>query len=315
MSVSGRLRATAVRAIHWFDRVGTPKPTSRENFRATNAPAMPAQTAPLVFTSGVCREAHYRMPLYQYWCDRLGETPRYHRKQWEHVYICQVLHEHGVLRAGARGLGFGVGREALAALFASRGVAVTATDMDSAAALAAGWASTAQHAGGELAALNERGLCDPVEFARLAQYRAVDMNAVPPDLVDFDFCWSSCSFEHVGSIALGSAFVRRSMDTLRAGGIAVHTTEYTLPSKLPPVDHGPTVLFRRSDLEDLAGALARDGHQVLPFDFTLGSEPAETYVDLPPYIQEPHLRLQLRMGLHNYHSTSVGIIVVKGPHR
>ena len=38
-------------------------------------------------------------------------------------------------------------------------------------------------------------------------YREVDMRAIPTDLRGFDFAWSSCALEHLGSLGAGMAFV------------------------------------------------------------------------------------------------------------
>ena len=46
------------------------------------------------------------------------------------------------------------------------------------------------------------------------------------DLPGFDAVWSSCCFEHLGSPQAGLDFVLASMDCLRPGGLAVHTTEF-----------------------------------------------------------------------------------------
>ncbi len=51
-------------------------------------------------------------------------------KFWQNAVICQALHERGVLKADATGIGFGVGQERLPAVFAKYGVDVTATDQD-----------------------------------------------------------------------------------------------------------------------------------------------------------------------------------------
>jgi SAM-dependent methyltransferase len=316
MGVRGRLQAELHRATLLLAgahdqiwRVAAPKPRGSAYGLATNSPAANGPAQAHVFGSNVCREAHFRMPLYRFWCERLAETPRYHRKQWEWVYICQVLHEHGLLRAGARGLGFGVGKEPLAAAFANLGVEVLATDMDVAAARSAGWLGENQHAGEDVAVLNGRGLCDPVEFAARVHYRSVDMNAIPADLAGYDFCWSSCAYEHLGSIDAGLAFVRRSVDCLRPGGIAVHTTEFRLGRGRRTLESGAVVLFRRSDFEQLAAELALAGHRVAPLDFETGHEPVERYVDHPPFADEPHLRLRLPMWFGGYRTTSIGIVV------
>src|SRR5688572_30646700 len=84
---------------------------------------------PYVFTSTACRSDFFHLPLYGFWCDRLREKPVFLRKQWEYVYIAQALHERGYLKDGARGLGFGVGTEPLADLFASMGCHILGTDL------------------------------------------------------------------------------------------------------------------------------------------------------------------------------------------
>ncbi|HZI52320.1 MAG TPA: hypothetical protein VFD56_01350, partial [Chitinophagaceae bacterium] len=58
-------------------------------------------------------------------------------------------------------------------------------------------------------------LCDEDLFRKSVVYRAVDMNKIPGDLVDFDFNWSSCSFEHLGSIEKGMRF-RKSNEDIKA---------------------------------------------------------------------------------------------------
>jgi hypothetical protein len=69
-----------------------------------------------------------------------------HRKFWEFAYISQCLEERGMLQPGRRGLGFGVGREPLASVFAKRGCAIVATDLAANAATRLGWAQSNQHA-------------------------------------------------------------------------------------------------------------------------------------------------------------------------
>jgi SAM-dependent methyltransferase len=264
-----------------------------------------APEAPL--TSCLCTQARCESPAYARWCGILGETAAFHRKKWEFVHICQALEERGVLRAGARGLGFGVGREPLVAHFASRGCHVVATDLGGEEARAAGWERGDQYAT-SLDALNDRGLCAWPEFRERVRYRAVDMNAIPDDLTGFDFCWSACAFEHVGSIAQGLAFVENSLRTLKPGGIAVHTTEFNLSSNDDTVETGHTVLFRRRDMEALVDGLRAKGHHVEPLDLDPGTGVLDRYVDVPPFLAEPHLRLRLE----RYNCTSIGLIIRAG---
>jgi len=265
--------------------------------------------APLAFSSSVCREQHFRMPLYKFWCNAVRETPKLHRKQWEFVYICQTLYERGLLKEGARGLGFGVGKEPVPSLFASYGVNILASDLDLSQAKKLGWVDTNQHSN-NLNELNKFGLCDDQTFKSHVQFMNIDMNHIPKDLNGFDFCWSACAFEHLGSIAKGLDFVRNSIDTLKPGGIAVHTTEFNITSNEDTLDNNESfVIFRRKDIESLVKSLENDGHYVEPIDFYSGNDSLERYVDLPPYVQEPHLKLELA---GKYSATSIGLIIHKG---
>lgn len=261
---------------------------------------------PYVFSSGICREQHFHLPLYTYWCRCLAETPKFHRKQWEFVYICHALYERGYIQDGHSGIGFGVGKEPLVSYFASQGVNILATDLDLDRASKLGWASSNQHSN-DIFQLNERSLCEQSKFLKKAKFLNVDMNDIPSDLGKFDFCWSSCAFEHLGSIENGLNFVLNSSKLLKPGGIAIHTTEFNLSSNTKTLDNNPSfVIFRRRDIEQLVRELTEKGYEVEPIDFSPGEDELERYVDMPPYIDEPHLRLELA---GKYISTSLGIII------
>src|SRR5204862_2356900 len=106
-------------------------------------------------------------------------------------------------------------------------------------------------------------------------FRPVDMNNIPEDLGGFDFIWSSCSFEHLGSIRKGKHFIRRMARCLRPGGVAVHTTEYNVDSNFWTVRRGQDVLFRRRDFLAMVLDLEQAGHRVEPLDFDSGDTPAD----------------------------------------
>lgn len=260
------------------------------------------------FTSEACRLEHFLAPRYRYWCERLKEyAPRFHRKQWEWVYICAVLYERGMLQPGRRGLGFGVGQEPLADLFASMGVSVVATDQAPETAIAGGWTTTGQHSTG-LTQLRQRSISTPEDFDARVSFRHADMNAIDADLFGFDFNWSSCCYEHLGSIEHGLAFVRNSMKTLKRGGISVHTTELNLTSDVDTYETEHLCVFRRKDFKRLAAELRAEGNYVSPLCFYPGAHPVDNFVDLPPYKNDPHLRLDIA----GFASTSFGMIVQKG---
>ena len=258
-----------------------------------------------------CSQAQLESPEFQGWLARMHDTRHtLHRKGWEYAYVAQALAERDMLRAGRRGLGFAVGREPLPALFASMGCEVTATDLSVDDPGSAEWARSGQHAAG-VEAIEAGEVAAPEILRRRVTFRAVDMRAIPGDLRGFDFAWSSCSLEHLGTIGHGVRFILDALECVRPGGLAVHTTEYNLSSNWWTMPSGNTVLFRRRDLEGLARRLRAAGHEV-DLDFTLGNGWAERIVDSPPYRTDVHLRLRLRwLRLRWFDVTSFGLIIRK----
>jgi hypothetical protein len=266
-----------------------------------------------VLTSQLCTHASLTSPELRVWSDRLrpmwdpdGTDRRpvmLHRKMWEWLFICQALSERDMLQPGRQGLGFGVGREPLVPLFAALGCQLVATDLGPEEAQAAGWTATGDEYAGDLAALNQHGLCPPDQFADRVGYRHVDMNRIPGELTGFDFTWSSCAFEHLGDLTAGTDFVVNQMRCLVPGGVAVHTTELNLSSDDRTVEAGPTVLYRRRDLQELAARLRRLGYRI-SLDLTEGDTPDDRHVDAPPF-SDTHLRTTLGELV----TTSVGLII------
>lgn len=271
-------------------------------------PTIPAIGERLYFRSSVCTAQDFRHPDFHRWLGLIKEKPRVHRKIWEHVFIAKHIEAAGLLKAGSRGLGFGVGQEPLPAAFAARGTAVLATDMSPDAATAAGWIETNQHAS-QLSHLNSKKICPDDEFNRKVSFAVCDMNAIPSTFTDYDFCWSSCSLEHLGSIKAGLDFIKASVKTLKVGGVAVHTTEYNVSSNDATIDNNPTlVLFRRRDIEGLVEELRADGHFVAEVCYDVLSEPIDLFVDIPPFTADTHIRLVLA----NFVSTSIGLVIQRG---
>jgi hypothetical protein len=265
--------------------------------------------------SQVCTVTSLKSPQMRTWGERLrpmwdpdGNDPKemiVHRKMWEWLFICEALAERDMLRPGRSGIAFGVGKEPLVALFAAQGCHVLASDLQPEKAEVSGWKqSGAEYADG-LAGLNDAGLCDSESFARLVMYMDIDMTDIPTDLGDFDFSWSSCAFEHLGSLDAGCSFVMDQMKLLRPGGVGVHTTELNVSSNDNTIDSGGTVLFRRRDIEELGSRLRAEGYDIT-LDLSEGDTPEDQHVDVPPF-SDTHLRTTLG----EFVTTSVGLIIEK----
>lgn len=264
--------------------------------------------------SQLCRYSSLDSLNFRRWAEELHEPWRAHRKLWELAFISQALNERDMLKQGKRGLGFAVGSEKLPALFASKGCHITATDLPADDERHIPWAETGQWAQ-NLEQLNQDKLCNPDLFNEHVKLRPADMNNIPEDLRNFDFTWSTCSFEHCGSLDLGLTFLERQMDCLKPGGVAVHTTELNLTSNDQTIDQGPTVIYRLKDIENILNLLRRKGHDVEPLDISPGNHPLDRFVDEPPYCDwdstPPKDTKHLRLNIGGYAATSIGIIMKK----
>jgi hypothetical protein len=258
-------------------------------------------------SSSFCTKEQLASEPFRFWTEEIREHWRLHRKLWEFCYILQVLYERRMLEPERKGLGFAVGEEPLPAVMASRGCTVLATDLSTEDPRSAAWAKTGQLAS-NVAKLNSRGICHEKEFKEQVCYRPVDMNHIPEDIIGFDFTWSSCSFEHCGSIDLGKRFLVEQMKCLKPGGIAVHTTEFNLSSESETIERGGTVIYRRRDVEEMIRNLRREGHYVEPILIDTGDSPEDQHIDTFPYSHELHLKLHL---FEKYTSTSIGLIIQK----
>lgn len=264
------------------------------------------------FLSRPCTYAELISPEFTRWTNETKEsTLDITRKIWEYDFILNTLWFADMMQDGRTGLGFAVGQEPLPAVFVKHGCKILATDLDREKACEEGWVDTDQHANG-LNTLNTRGICDQDLFFKNCTFLNVDMNQIPDNLGTFDFIWSCCALEHLGSIKRGKEFIYNSLKFLKSGGIAVHTTEYNissnyftfgiLPRKIP------VSLYRRRDLENIASTLTSEGYEIR-LSFELGNTPNDTYVDEIPYKMNPHLKLRISNRLYSCIITSYGLII------
>lgn len=272
-------------------------------------PCVPWRFSPPLLTepvSQICTSSQIEEEAFCTWCAVMDIAPAAHRKLWEFCFILAALDSQGMLIAGNRGLGFGVGQEPLPAVFARRGMKITATDAPMDVETIQGWGTSGQHATG-LRALDRPNIIPFEQLEQRVEFRFADMNAIPDELLGYDFCWSSCALEHLGSLDNGLRFIEDSLRTLRSGGYAVHTTEFNLTSNDATLESSSLSLYRKRDFEAVASRLTAAGHHVFPLNFHPGGKTVDQHIDLPPYAL-PHLKLELAQ----YVTTSFGLVVRKG---
>jgi SAM-dependent methyltransferase len=255
--------------------------------------------------SVVCRTEHFDTEWNRFWGERTGYRHR-HRKIWEYHAIAQALYERGALQEGKRGIGFAVGSEPLASLFASLGATIVASDVPD-PAIAEQWSTSGQYAG-DIEAVFKPELVDRTTFDRRVQFAGIDMrdlSAIPDD--SFDFCWSACSLEHLGTLQAGMDFIFETTRIIRPGGVSVHTTEYNLSSNADTIESGNTVIYRQQDLEEVDRQLRRRDAALARLDLWGGDHEADIKADYVPYHQNGREHIKLRIG--SFVATSCLLIV------
>lgn len=265
-------------------------------------PVTQVETAPPLTNGCLVKYEDCINETYRKWSGLMGCPPNPSRKQWEDVYIAQALFERGMLTEGKRGIGFGVGQERMVSLFASFGCKILATDQVVTADSERRWGITGQ-LGKTLDDLYFPEICDLERFAANVEFENCDMNAIPEKYHgQFDFAYSACSLDHLGSLAKSMTFIENSLKCLKPGGWAVHTTEFNLGALNPAFDgktteEGATVFFRKSDIEFLANDLRSKGYVVADIDFSRGEHPENWNVDMEPHSRpSSHLVLQVCTG-------------------
>ncbi|MBI5571866.1 MAG: class I SAM-dependent methyltransferase [Desulfomonile tiedjei] len=263
------------------------------------------QTPRSVLSSSLCKQSDFFSEEFRSWMKRIAEPIEWNRKLWEYYFIAQALYERGFLSPGRRGLGFGVGDEPLASLFATFECRIVATDLAPSDPGAAHWIATGQHATG-LPQL-WKAFCPQDKFNELVTFHFSDMRNVPEDLRGFDFLWSCCSLEHLGSIEHGKQFVLDAMKCLKPGGVALHTTEFCLNSDDATVEQDDLVFYRKRDILDLQERLLAEGNSVAPIIFDRGNGVLDHFVGHPPSGARAHLRFELL----GFTATAIGLIITR----
>jgi 2-polyprenyl-3-methyl-5-hydroxy-6-metoxy-1,4-benzoquinol methylase len=255
--------------------------------------------------SQLCTYGQIMSEEYAYICKEMKVTPRPHRKQWEFVWITAAFKKAGILQPGRRLVGFGCGREKLPSFFASNGVEVLATDAPP-EIVSASWAKGQQYSD-NVDALWKRNIIDYQTFRNLVSFQHVDMNNIPTELKEFDGCWSACALEHLGSLRHGLEFIENSLDCLKPGGFAFHTTEFNLSSNSETFENPRSSIFRKCDIEEILHKVKEQGHEAWPLNLHPGEKLLDEFIDLPP-----HSPLHLKVALRQFFvGTSIGIAIRK----
>ena len=253
-------------------------------------------------TSQLCTATQFSEPAFRFCSEALTIDPTtLHRKNWEWVYIVQTLKVAGMLREGVRGLGFGTGQEPIVSLLAAHGVDVVATDAP--AEMSEAWTASNQHAK-QLLDLHKPAIVSRQQFDAHVTFEVVDMRRIPDHLRGFDFLWSSCALEHLGSLKAGMDFIASAMDCLLPRGVAVHTTEFNVTSNDRTIEETWLSVYRKKDIQALVQRLEATGHEVWPVNYFTGATPLDEHVDHPPY-SLPHIKL----AFGDFTITSLGLVV------
>jgi SAM-dependent methyltransferase len=249
-------------------------------------------------TSQLVSAAQFYEPEFVRLVQHLGLEAVLDRKIWEYCFIVNVIERYAATGPGTRGLAFGCGKEFVSSVLAAKGSNILATDY---VEQSHNWQAHS------LEDLFSAVHIDRAAFDERVRFQHLDMNEIYPDLTGFDFLWSTGSLEHIGGYDKGLAFVENAMRCLKPGGIAVHTTEFTLSSEHVGLDSKSLSFYCRMDIERLAEKLLEKGDMMV-LNFDRGNTVADNHVDTPPY----NYGRTLCAHHSNHVISSIGLVIQKG---
>ena len=255
-------------------------------------PSFAAPTSQLVSASQIYE------PEFREIAHRMSFEAVLDRKIWEYCFIVNAIERFAKTGPGSKGLAFGCGMEVATSVLAAKGSDILATDY------------VDQDKDWQAKGLDDcfsSTHIDRATFDARVRFQHLDMNSIDPGLTGFDFLWSTGSLEHIGGYDQGLAFVERAMHCLNPGGIAVHTTEFTLTSETIGYDSPDLSFYCRRDIEKLAERLLAAGHMII-LNFERGNTVADNHVDTAPY----HFGRTLCAHFNFHVISSIGLIIQKG---
>jgi len=170
--------------------------------------------------SKVCDAADWFDPeMIDVLINELEETPRLHRKQWEFGMIFLTLKKLGMISPEKTGLSMGGGNERVLYSIARRIKKLTVTDLYE---TETSW-DTARTNNADKFIRSIKPF--EVDDAKLKVFN-MDMRELKFPDNTFDFCYSSCSIEHIGHYNDFLRHLNEACRVLKDEGVYVFTTEF-----------------------------------------------------------------------------------------
>jgi hypothetical protein len=274
-------------------------------------------------TSNLCNHEAFLTKDYEDFCNLICEKKRIHRKQWEFYIIYKKILEHLINFDGKRGLGFAVGQEVLVPLFLKQNALLTVSDLDPNDPHSNAWINSSQHIVNGFEKYIESGYITKDLFLNNCKFEFINMNNIPRIFLnnEYDFIWSSCALEHLGSIHKGLNYILNSLKCLKKGGIAVHTTEFNFKSNDKTLETPGCVSYRKQDFDWLINEVQELGYYIEPINYNRADTVVNNHIDDFPYNGSSSaiffdlnnyevLKSHINLKIDGHCSTSIFIVII-----
>jgi hypothetical protein len=271
--------------------------------------------------SNLCNYEDFLTKDYEEFCNLIGEQKKIHRKQWEFYVIYKKLLEYLGDFNYKKGLGFAVGQEVIVPLFLNLNADITATDLNTNDSDALAWINSNEHISNGFDKYVDSGYIKK-DILNKCNFDFINMNNIPSKYLmnEYNFIWSSCALEHLGSLQNGLNYIINSLKCLKKGGIAVHTTEYNFKSNDNTLQTSGCVSYRKKDIEWLICEIEKLGYYIEPINFNRNDNIVNNYIDPFPYIGSTSaiffdvnnydiLKSHINLNIEGHCSTSIYIVI------
>ena len=271
--------------------------------------------------SNLCNYEDFLTNDYEEFCNLIGEQKKIHRKQWEFYVIYKKLLEYLGDFNCKKGLGFAVGQEVIVPLFLNLNADITASDLNPNDSDSLAWINSNQHISNGFDKYVDSGYIKK-DILNKCKFDFINMNNIPSKYLmnEYNFIWSSCALEHLGSLQNGFNYIINSLKCLKKGGIAVHTTEYNFKSNDNTLETSGCVSYRKKDIEWLISEIEKLGYYIEPINFNRNDNIVNNYIDPFPYIGSTSaiffdvnnydiLKSHINLNIEGHCSTSIYIVI------
>ncbi|MEM7147549.1 MAG: hypothetical protein AAF591_20705, partial [Verrucomicrobiota bacterium] len=251
------------------------------------------------FATQIVTQSQIDSEEYQSWCERLGEPPRYHRRQWEYVFSLKALERRSLVGPDSKIVSFGDSSRQVVSVLSAAGCYVDEE-----------WEQQTEPATIDLAWDVLSHISRPNKESNIenSAREKPQFEIIPRNYQNENYSalLAISSLPRLGDHKLLESFIDQALNCVAPGGVVLATGDLSLSSPNRGYFGRGKLILSAKDLHNLEIYCTSLGHQ-MELRLGQGNGPVDEYCDTAPFQSDHHLKLFSS----GHIVTSVGIAVQK----